>query len=178
MARVVFYSLWALQDGDIKTPKYILTKRAGSYPPIAALAGRDGRPYLYLMSKRGGDPSRPPMFLQGKGGFNLSGLKDLHYQGRLTGVAYGEPLIAFTYGKEKKPNPFFKWRGDGFLFRVLESKFVNMPKTGRVEIPTLFEWLVIDGGRCLAGTLCKCLEMGGFDEEIERLRKIADGFLR
>lgn len=73
---------------------------------------------------------------------------------------YGYPNPNRFIGKDKKPNPLFPFRNDAYLFKV---------NADYSEI----ELFVIQDGRHLINSYYQILIDGGFDEEIELLRKQA-----
>lgn len=151
-----------------KTPKYTILEQAGYYPPMEHLKGRDGFISFNLMEKLKEGENVPSMRLQGKNSLNFTGLKDYFQDGKLSGFAYGYPLDKPTYSKDEKPNPFFDYKQDGFLFRVYQD--ANKPKS---IIPTCIELVVLEGSKVLISAYCKQLAMGGFDEALEALREQA-----
>lgn len=148
------------------TPKYTIVKSAGDYPPMEQLKGKDGKISMYWMEKRKDNLDAPAYRLEFKGGRNLTGIKDYFQDGKLTGFAYGYPHRAATYGKKKiKPNPFYDYKEDGFLF--------IMPPNEEGTKPLQIEWIVLADAKPLIADYCKMLQMGGFDEKLTRLRKLA-----
>lgn len=162
-------------NSKIKTPKYWLTSQWGYYPPMDLIKGREGVPYLYLMPKRKEGASVPPMSLQAKDSLNLTGLKDYYVDGVFSGYAYGEPSTKKTYGSSNKPNPFYDYRGDGYLFIMPKEETVktHMEKRGEVVIPKIIEFIVLSGGAPLIPHYCKQMLMGGFDKELQAIRQQA-----
>lgn len=164
--------------GDLATLRYSVRYEAGHYPPMEKMVGRDGLVSFNLIASyldgRDGDSKHPCMRLQGKGSINFTGLYDYFIDGKLSGVAYGTPLDRPTYSKEKKPNPFYTYRKDGFLFRLhFPDKALQCdpltadPKDIR---PEYIEMLVLEGATNFVGNYCQQLKRGGFDEEIASLR--------
>lgn len=151
-----------------KTPKYTITAQAGYYPPMEQLKGRDGHISMYLMEKMKEGSNVPSMRLQAKGSLNLTGLKDYFQDGKLSGFAYGYPLDEPTYSKDEKPNPFFEYRQDGFLFRVYQDE-----QDPTNIIPTCIEFVVLEGSKVLISAYCKQMVMGGFDDALKQLREQA-----
>ena len=145
-----------------KTPKYTIQNAIGYYPPMSELIGKDGQVSFYLMEKLKEGQNVPSMRLQAKGGLNFTGLKDYFVDGKLSGYAYGYPHDKPTYSKKNTPNPFFDYKGDGFLFTCKSEE-------GTTE-PTEIELLVLADAKVLISAYCKQLTMGGFNEELERLR--------
>ena len=151
-----------------KTPKYTITAQAGYYPPMEQLKGRDGQISMHLMEKLKEGDNVPSMRLQAKNSLNFTGLKDYFQDGKLSGFAYGYPLDKPTYSKDKKPNPFFDYKQDGFLFLIEQDE-----KDPNNLTPTAIELIVLDGAKVLIGAYCKQLAMGGFDEALQALRERA-----
>ncbi len=148
-----------------KTPKYTIVFQAGYYPPMESLRGKDGNISLYLMEKLKEGDNIPSMRLQAKNSLNFTGLKEYFQDGKLSGFAYGYPLDKPTFSKKDKPNPFYEYRQDGFLFRIVqdESDPINL-------IPTCIELIVLENAKVLISAYCKQMIMGGFDEALQALR--------
>ncbi len=151
-----------------KTPKYTIVAEAGYYQPMEQLKGRDGQVTMYLMEKLKEGDNVPSMRLQAKGSLNFTGLKDYFEGGKLTGFSYGYPLDKPTYSKDNKTNPFYEYKADGFLF--IMHKDESNPAN---QIPTCIELMVLEGAKVLISAYCKQLQMGGFDEALDALRKQA-----
>lgn len=166
--RIRYYALMELAKGT-KTPKYVITRQAGFYEPVEELRGRDGKVSMYLMEQsREEKGSTPPVRLQAARSLNFTGLKDYWIEGKVSGFAYGYPLDKPTYSKEKKPNPFYSYKDDGFLFIIHQDE-----KDTSNQTPTAIELVVLEGAKVLISAYCKQLVMGGFDEALEALRKQA-----
>lgn len=151
-----------------KTPKYTITAQAGYYPPMELLRGRDGQISINLMEKLKEGDNVPSMRLQAKNSLNFTGLKDYFQDGKLSGFAYGYPLDKPTYSKDEKPNPFFDYKQDGFLFLIEQDE-----KDPTNLTPTSIELVVLEGAKVLISAYCKQLVMGGFDEALQALREQA-----
>lgn len=165
---ITYYAQMVDCTGTGKTPKYEIVKEWGNYKPMESLVGKNGKVSMYLMEKQeGAKSSTPSMRLQAKGSLNFTGLKDYFVDGKLSGVAYGYPLSEKTYSKDNKPNPFYEFREDAFLFITHPNKDTPNGK------PTMIEMLVINGGKVLAASYCKQLLLGGYQRELEALRKQA-----
>ena len=147
-----------------KTPKFEKKVSVGYYPVMDELKSRDGRMYLYLQAQTKNGDDKPSYWLQAKNSLNLTGLKEYFVNGRYCGFAFGYPYGREFYGKDNKPNPFYQNRKDGFLFKF------NIRDDGEVGS---FEMIVMGGAKSLIGSYCKMLVDGGFDEELEELRKLA-----
>lgn len=160
--------------GNGKTPKYRITTQAGYFPPMETIIGRDGKVSMYLqVSKDSGSKkdNAPAMKLQAKDSLNFTGLKEYFIDGKLSGFAYGYPLAAKTYSSKQKPNPFYEYKDDGYLFIVHQDQNAN---TAPEQIrPTIIELVVLEGAKVLISSYCKQLMMGGFDEAIKSLREQA-----
>ena len=160
--------------GNGKTPKYVITAQAGYYPPMDEIVGRDGKISMYLqVSKDSGSKkdNAPAMKLQAKNSLNFTGLKDYFVNGRLSGFAYGYPNRAKTYSKKQKPNPFFEYGEDLYLFIVHQNQ-TAATEPEKIK-PSCIELLVVEGAKVLSAAYCKMLQMGGFDEVLAALRKQA-----
>lgn len=151
-----------------KIPKYTITTQAGYYPPMELLRGRDGQISMNLMEKLKEGDNVPSMRLQAKNSLNFTGLKDYFQDGKLSGFAYGYPLDKPTYSKDEKPNPFFDYKQDGFLFLIEQNE-----KDPTNLTPTSIELVVLEGAKVLISAYCKQLVMGGFDEALQALREQA-----
>lgn len=166
---IIFYARLDFDLSSKKTPKYIITRAWGNYSPLNKITGRNGMVSMYLLPKREVQPSNcPPMHLQGKNSLNITGLKDYFLDGKLSGFAYGYPLSEPTYGKDKKPNPFYPNREDGFLFIVHQDK--EAPTPSEQQRPDYIEMIVLQGCKILAASYCKQLVLGGFDKALSVLR--------
>ena len=170
--KILYYAkLEYCADKNRKTPKYKVVEQAGFYQPMEALRGRDGCICFYLMEKLKEGLHVPSVRLQAKGSLNFTGLKDYFIDGRLSGYAYGYPLDTKTYSKDKKANPFYAYRQDGFLFKIHQDKTLN---NGASQVlPTCIELIVLEGAKILTPSYCKQLSIGGFNETLEALRKQA-----
>ena len=168
---IVYYARLTYDTGSGKIPKYVVTAEAGYYPAMDNLRGRDGRISVYLQEKRETQTksSTPAMWLQAKYSLNLTGLKDYFVNGYLSGFAYGYPLDKPEFSAKKRPNPFYECREDGFLFVVHQNKEASTPEAK--QLPTEFEMIVLQGGKCLISAYCKALMNGGFDSRLKELRK-------
>ncbi len=168
---IIYYARLIFDKSSKKTPKYVITAEAGYYPPMDELRGRDGRVSVYLMAKRETQTksSVPAMSLQAKNSLNLTGLKDYFVNGALSGFAYGYPYDKPTYSAKERANPFFECREDGFLFVVHQNHEAPTPEAR--QLPTEFEMIVLQGGKCLISAYCKALMNGGFDDRLAELRK-------
>ena len=142
--------------GSGKIPKYVITTEAGYYPPMEKITGRDGK---------------VSMKLQAKNSLNFTGLKEYFINGKLSGYAYGYPLADKNYSKDKKSNPFFEYRDDGFLFIIHQDKTATTTKD-QIK-PDIIELIVLEGAKVLIASYCKQLMIGGFDEAIKALREQA-----
>ncbi|MCR4582236.1 MAG: hypothetical protein K5764_01590 [Prevotella sp.] len=160
--------LYSTQQGKC-TPKYTITEAAGYYPPMQELIGRDGKISFNLLHQdREDSSSTPPMKLQAKNSLNFTGLKDFWVEGKMSGLAYGYPLGKPTYSSKGKPNPFYNYKDDGFLF-IIKGDEQNPQNL----LPIALELVVIENGKPLISAYCKQLEMGGFDEVLALLRQQA-----
>lgn len=166
---ITFYGLFELREGA-KTPIYELAKCVGTYAPLEALRNkRDKKISLYLDRAIHDNPNAPALRLH-KNSLNVTGLKDLFInRGGLSGCAYGYPPATEFYGeKEPKPNPFFCYCTDAFLFVIHYNQRGTKSTT-----PRTIEMLVLEGARVLIPLYAKQLQIGGFDADLERLRDTA-----
>ena len=148
-----------------KTPKYTIVAQAGYYPPMEQLRGRDGLVSMNLMEKLKEGSNIPSMRLQAKNSLNFTGLKEYFEDGKLSGYAYGYPLDKPTYSKGNKPNPFYEYKEDGYLFIFYQDE-----KAPTNLIPTRIDMVVLEGAKILVSAYCKQMRMGGFDEALAALR--------
>lgn len=168
---ICYYAKMVYDTNSKKTPKYVITAQAGYYPPMEQIKARNGLISIYLMEKLKEGANIPSMRLQAKNSLNFTGLKEYFVDGRLSGFAYGYPLTDKTYSSKKKENPFYEYKGDGYLFIVHQDRNAN---TAPEQIrPTVIELIVLDGAKVLISSSCKQLMMGGFDEAIKSLREQA-----
>lgn len=169
---IVFYGNFELIEGNKTTPIYELTKCVGSYAPfeVAPIYNvRNKTISLYLGKAINDNPNAPAMRVY-KSSLNVTGLKDLFKKGALTGCAYGYPPVTQYYGdKAPRPNPFYSYRTDAFLFVIHYDKQRGIKDT----TPRKIEILVLEGARVLIPLYAKQLQIGGFDLELERLRENA-----
>ena len=159
--------------GKGKTPKYVITAQAGYYPPMDEIVGRDGKISMYLQVSKdsGSNDDAPSMRLQAKNSLNFTGLKNYFVNGRLSGFAYGYPNRAKTYSKKQKPNPFFEYGEDLYLF-IIHQDQTAATEPEKIK-PSCIELIVLEGAKVLSAAYCKQLMMGGFDEAVKSLRQQA-----
>ena len=81
--------------------------------------------------------------------------------GRLVG--YGNPPRDETFSKDKRPNPFYDSRNDGFIFLISDE-------WRRIEL------LIIPNGYNTVLGNAKALQDGVYDEALETMRKAATPF--
>lgn len=172
---IMYYALLS-RCKSTKTPKYTVTAQAGFYAPMLELTGKDGRISVYLLqSKESGmkKDNAPAMRLQAKNSFNFTGLHEFYtHDGRMSGFAYGYPPDMETYGaKRPRRNPFFAHCADGFLFIAHQDP--GAATAAERLLPSCIELVVLEGARVCAASYLKQLQMGGFDAELEALRKLA-----
>lgn len=151
-----------------KTPKFTIVEQVGYYPPMEQLKGRDRLVSMNLMEKLKEGDNVPSMRLQAKASLNFTGLKGYFIDGKLSGYAYGYPLDKPTYSSKEKPNPFYEYKQDGFLFLIEQDE-----KEPTNQVPTSIELIVLEGAKVLISAYCKQLLMGGFDEALQALREQA-----
>ena len=157
-----------------KTPKYVIKTQAGEYPPMEKIKDRNGDVSMYLLASRDSGSKKdnaPAMKLQAARSLNFTGLKDYFVDGKLSGYAYGYPLEAETYSKDKKPNPFFEYKDDGYIFIIHQNDEAST-EAEKLK-PSCIELIVLEGAKVLIPAYCKQLMMGGFDEALRALREQA-----
>lgn len=152
-----------------KTPKYTIVSQHGYYPPMEQLRGRDGNISMNLMNKLREGTDVPSMRLQAKNSLNFTGLKELFQDGVLSGYAYGYPNDEKAYGKENKPNPFYEYKDDAFLF-IMEADKDNPSNL----LPTAIELIVLRKAKAVVGGWFEGLHKGHFDAELCVLRERAE----
>ena len=157
-----------------KTPKYVIKTQAGEYPPMEKIKDRNGDVSMYLLASRDSGSNKdnaPAMKLQAARSLNFTGLKDYFVDGKLSGYAYGYPLEAETYRKDKKPNPFFEYRDDGYIFIIHQNDEAST-EAEKLK-PSCIELIVLEGAKTMIPAYCKQLMMGGFDDALRALRERA-----
>jgi len=158
------------KDGAIsKTPRYVVTVKAGYFKPLTAIKNADGEIVMYYQSNKDcNQNSKSETRLQCKGSINFSSVY-------LDGLKIGEMLIGYgepQRGKMLKPqkgkggkmiereNPFFENQEDGYLFLI-------SPDEKTIEI------LIVPQGRMLIQGYAKMLADGKLNEVLNTLRKSA-----
>ena len=151
-----------------KVPRYDLVKMAGYCKALSALTNNKGMAVFYLVETRGRinspDSRRADRNLQGKNSLNVSSVYLLDCEpkgGRLVG--YGNPPRDKTFSKDKRPNPFYDSRNDGFIFLISDE-------WKRIEL------LIIPNGYNTVLGNAKALQDGVYDEALETMRKAATPF--
>ena len=155
-------------DNGKKTPKYTIIGESGYYPPMEHLRGRDNKISMNLMETLKKGSKVPSMRLQAKNSLNFTGLKEYFQDGELSGVDYGYPYDKATYSSKNKPNPFYNYRADGYLFLIHQDE--NNPQN---LTPVSIELIVLEGAKVMISSYCKMLSLGGFDEALMSVRKLA-----
>ena len=150
------------------TPKFTIVGAVGYYPPMELLRGRDNKISMNLMEKLKEGSNVPSMRLQAKNSLNFTGLKEYFQDGEISGFAYGYPDDKPTYSSKNKPNPFYNYRADGYLFLIHQDE--NNPQN---LIPISIELMVLEGAKVMISSYCKMLSLGGFDEALMSVRKLA-----
>ena len=155
-----------------KTPRYDLTRLAGYYKPLENLKNNKGQIILYLNGTKGiidsSDQRRADRFLMGKNSLNFSSVYLLDNSTPTNNgylVGYGNPNRAATYSKDKKPNPFWEYRNDGFIFLIA-------PDWKTIEI-----LVVPDGYNTILGN-AKALADGVYNEALNTMRATAKTFFQ
>lgn len=166
--QIKYYGLMAntTQVGKV-TPKFTIVKDVGLFSPMELLRGRNGLVSMNLMEKLNEGENVPSMRLQAKGSVNFTGLKEYFQDGKISGYAYGYPDPRPTYSSKNKPNPFFDYKDDGYLF------IFHYDEDPTNHVPTSIELIVLEKAKYLISTYCKMLMMGGFDEALKQCREQA-----
>lgn len=147
-----------------KVPRYDATYAAGYSKGFEDLRNSKGQLFLYLIKTRGiissPDVRRADNFLQAKDSFNVSSV--FIYGGIESGdiTGYGNPSSSKTYGKDRKENPFYDSRNDGFLFIIAND-------WSSIEILT-----IPDGLHTILGN-AKALADGQYTEALGVIRRSA-----
>ena len=166
MMFTAYLRLERLTDKERKVPCYSVTALAGYYKPLEALKTRNGiKLYLQAASTyiKTPDTRRADYTLEGNKSLNFSSLFVLNgYKPTESGiiVGYGNPPRTETYSKMKRPNPFYEYRQDGFVFLIT-------PDYSTIEV------LVIPNGMPTIIGSAQALANGVFDEELATARKAA-----
>ena len=176
---IIYYARMEYNANGKKTPKYTIVKEWGYFTPMDTIKGKDGLVSMYLMESKGHGSNKanaPAMKLQAKNSLNFTGLKEyFNEDGTLSCYSYGYPSREATYGKDKKENPFFNHKDNGYLFIIHQDKTASTAAE-RIR-PAYIELLVLDGAAPLIASYRKMLMMGGFDDKLECLRKQAKSVL-
>ena len=178
-AKIKYYARLTDTTGGNATLRYSITSETGEYEPMKHLVGRDGYVSFNLIGKfTDGESSKHPcMRFQGKNSINVTGLYDYFVDGKLSGIAFGSPYDRPTYSRHQRPNPFYRYRMDGFLFvfHFGDEALRMNPRTAEPnEIrPDYIEMLVLDGAVKFIAPLSQQLQKGGFDVDLDDLRKRA-----
>lgn len=148
-----------------KKPRFDLVKMEGYYPPIGELRNsKNGQTCFFLNGTDGIIHShihKAETYLQAKGSLNFSSIymaDQTPINGYLLG--YGFPNPSQTYSKKKVSNPFYDYRGDGFLFVIAED-------WSSIEI------LVISNGKYTIESYAAALASGAFNEALNFFRETA-----
>lgn len=156
-----------------KNPRFDCVRMSGNYKPLDSLKNGRGQLFLTLAKARGiirsPDNMRAEYFLGAKGNkLNFSSI--YMYNSPITGnekikVGYGNPDRNKTFGKDKKPNPFFDFKEDCFLFLIA-------PDLLTIEI------LVVSDGYNTMLANAKALADGVYSEELKTMRATAITFFQ
>lgn len=148
-----------------KKPRFDLVKMDGYYPPMDCLKNsKNGQTCFFLNGTEGVINShihKAETYLQAKGSLNFSSIymaDQTPINGYLLG--YGFPNPSQTYSQKKVSNPFYNYRGDGFLFVIAED-------WSTIEI------LVISNGKYTIESYAAALVSGAFNEALEFFRNTA-----
>lgn len=166
MEMPIYYATLELDtESKAKTPRYVLSGSAGKYIPMHDLIGQDGKITMFLRdAERGAKNGTPSKSLQAKGSLNFTGLKCLGNDSQPR-YAYGYPPSTMTYSAKRKPNPFYAFRFDCFLFVLHYAEGQTIPET--------IEMLVIQHGYSIAAQLYKCLCNGELSAVLNKWRAAA-----
>lgn len=156
-----------------KNPRFDCVRISGNYEPLDSLKNGRGQLFLTLSKARGiirsPDNMRAEYFLGAKGNkLNFSSI--YMYSSPIAGneknkVGVGNPNRDKTFGKDKKPNPFYKCRNDCFLFLIA-------PDWLTIEI------LVVSDGYDTMSASAKALADGVYSEDLKTMRATAKTFFQ
>lgn len=150
-------------------PKYRISKYAGSSEYLGILKsylrGRDGNLNFYLRAINEPKPDEPEIKLEVvRNSMNFTGIYQYFTEGKPSGYGCGCPFPKEEY--DGKPNPFYQYRTDGFLFRF--DADMNDPTN---LWPTSFELIVLTGADVnqLKTLYLSAFRIGGFAEALDEL---------
>ena len=153
-----------------KVPRYDLIEMAGYYKPLESMKNQKGQIVTWLNETRGiidsPDNRRADRYLQGKSSLNISSVFLLDNSVNTSDsyiIGYGTPNRAETYSKDKKPNPFYESRNDGFIFLI------------KSDWSTIEILVVPDGCNTILGN-AKALADGVYNEALNTMRATAKQF--
>ncbi len=156
-----------------KIPRFDCVRISGNYEPLNHLKNPQGQIFLKLNKTKGiirsPDNRRADCFLGAIGNYlNFSSvfLLDNSIEGNKNiKVGYGNPNRDKTFGKDKKPNPFYNYKEDCFLFLIT-------PDWLTIEI------LVVSDGYNTMLASAKALADGVYNEELKTMRATATTFFQ
>lgn len=144
-------------------PRFDVTGVSGYWPELESIKNRKGQICFYLLENDGFIDTnalrRADRRLQAKDSLNFSSVYLLNLNTEPL-VGYGNPNGQKTYSKDKKPNPFFECRTDGYLFII-------QPDWKAIEI------LVITNGLYTIEANAKAFADGQYNEALATLRATA-----
>jgi hypothetical protein len=160
---------------EAKIPRLDTIALAGYYPPLEALKNSKGQIFFNLIETRGiidaTDRRRAAFWLQCNG-LNFSSVftLDLGFENI---VGFGNPAIdKFLKPQKRKngsiierPNPFYEYRNDGFLF-------IATPDDSVLVI------IIVSGGKSYIQSMVKKYADGQMTEILEALRSAAQPFFQ
>ena len=149
------------KDGtESKTPRYVVTAKAGYFKPLNELESTNGEIVMYYQRNDKCNPnSTAETRLQCKGSVNFSSIYLQNMKIGETLIGHGEPPQTKEL-KGGKQNPFFESREDGYLFLVA-------PDFSTIEI------LIVPKRRYLIQGVAKQLADGQLNEALNELRELA-----
>lgn len=146
-----------------KTPRFDVTRFFGYYPELESIKNPKGQIFFYLMENMGyinaTDQRRADNRLQAKDSLNFSSIYLLNLNTEPL-VGYGNPYDQKTYSKDKKPNPFYECKTDGYLFII-------QPDWKAIEI------VVVTNGQPIIQAFAKAYADGEYNEAMATLRATA-----
>ena len=161
---------------DAKIPRVDVTAQAGYYEPLQSLKNPSGMVFFNVLGTRGvindTDLRRADVWLQCSAG-NFSSvymMPELCKENEI--VAHGCPAtveffkaktVKYADGTTKtkpRPNPFYKYRNDGFMF-IAKPDF------------TMIEIIVVQNGKHFIQSECQRYAGGGMNEVLATLRAAA-----
>jgi len=143
-----------------KTPTYIAVAQAGYFKPLQAIRNAKNEIIMYYQrNDKCNKNSTAETRLQCKGSINFSSIYFKNLKIGEINIGCGEPP-AMEYFKNRKRNPFFESKEDGYLFLIA-------PDLQTIEI------LIVPNSRHYIEGIAKKLADGKFDDALNQMRDTA-----